>query len=165
MASGDITFLERVCRALQHAGVDYAVVGGQAVALHGVVRGTVDVDVVLRWTRETVEKAAAALSAMGLMSRIPVTARDVFERRDHYVENRNLVAWNFYDPHSPIDEVDIIIAYDLEGKAVQHLELSSSTVAVLAVADLIEMKRRSGRPQDMADAAALEAMDDAPGPP
>ena len=158
MATGDITFLERVCRALQQAGVDYAVVGGQAVALHGVVRGTVDVDVVLRWTRETVEKAAAALAAMGLVSRIPVTARDVFERRDHYIENRNLLAWNFYDPESPIDEVDIIISYDLAGKGVKRLQLSSSTVAVLAVPDLIDMKRRSGRPQDLMDAQALEAI-------
>ena len=158
MATGDITFLERVCRALQQAGVDYAVVGGQAVALHGAVRGTVDVDVVLRWTRATVEKAAAALAAMGLVSRIPVTARDVFERRNHYIETRNLLAWNFYDPESPIDEVDIIISYDLTGKGVKRLQLLSSTVAVLAVPDLIEMKRRSGRPQDLADAQALEAI-------
>ena len=158
MATGDITFLERVCRALQHAGVDYAVVGGQAVALHGVVRGTVDVDVVLRWTQEMLEKAAAALAAMGLVSRIPVTAQDVFEQRDHYIENRNLLAWNFYDPDSPIDEVDIIISYDLAGKGVKRLQLSSATVAVLAVHDLIEMKRSSGRPQDLADAEALEAI-------
>ena len=156
MAIGNLTFLERVCRALQHAGVDYAVAGGQAVALHGAVRGTIDVDVVLRWTRETVEKTEAALGAMGLVSRIPITARDVFDLRDHYIENRNLIAWNFYDPNAPIDEVDIIISYDLAGKSVVQLELPSGTVAVLSVGDLIEMKRRSGRPQDMADVQALE---------
>ena len=33
-----MTFLEQVCRALADADVDYAVVGGHAVALHGVVR-------------------------------------------------------------------------------------------------------------------------------
>ena len=32
-----------MCRALADADVDYAVVGGHAVALHGVVRGTIDV--------------------------------------------------------------------------------------------------------------------------
>ena len=160
MATGDLTFLERVCRAFEQAGVDYAVVGGQAVALHGAVRGTIDVDVVLRWTRETVEKAAAALSALGLVSRIPVTARDVFDRRDHYIEKRNLIAWNFYDPNAPIDEVNLIISYDLTGKSVQRLELSSGDaseeVVVLSVPDLIAMKRASGRPQDLADVQAME---------
>ena len=160
MATGDLTFLERVCRAFEQAGVDYAVVGGQAVALHGAVRGTIDVDVVLRWTRDTVEKAAAALSTLGLVSRIPVTARDVFDRRDHYIiEKRNLIAWNFYDPNAPIDEVDVIISYDLAGKSVQRLELSSGEeVVVLSVPDLIAMKRASGRPQDLADVQAMETI-------
>ena len=39
-----MTFLQRVCTALDDAGVPYALVGGQAVALQGVVRATVDVD-------------------------------------------------------------------------------------------------------------------------
>ena len=157
MAIGDLTFLERVCRAFEQAGVDYAVVGGQAVALHGAVRGTIDVDVVLRWTRETVERAAAALSALRLVSRIPVTAQDVFDRRDHYIEKRNLIAWNFYDPNAPIDEVNLIISYDLTGKSVQRLELSSGEeVVVLSMPELIAMKRASGRPQDLADVQAME---------
>ena len=49
-----MTFLERVCTALKEAGVPYAVVGGHAVALHGAVRGTVDV--ALAWGEEAVAK-------------------------------------------------------------------------------------------------------------
>lgn len=71
-----------MCRALADADVDYAVVGGHAVALHGVVRGTIDVDVALRWSAETLAKAEAALRGIGLISRLPLTAADVFERRD-----------------------------------------------------------------------------------
>ena len=43
-----MTVLERICTALREAGVRYAVVGGYAVALHGAVRGTVDIDVAVR---------------------------------------------------------------------------------------------------------------------
>ncbi len=138
--------------------MDYAVVGGQAVALHGVIRGTIDVDVALRWTRQTVVDAEAALRGMGLESRIPVTAGDVFDLRDYYARERHLNAWNFFDPEAPMDEVDIVVNYDLAGKNVADIRLSSGLVRVLSRGDLIEMEKRSGRPQDLADADALEGL-------
>jgi len=42
-----MTFLESICRAFEQAKVPYAIVGGHAVALHGALRGTVDIDFVL----------------------------------------------------------------------------------------------------------------------
>lgn len=150
-----MTFLECVCRALGDADVDYAVVGGQAVALHGVVRGTIDVDVALRWSSSMLARAEAALRGIGLVSQLPLTAADVFEHRDDYVANRNLVAWNFHDPDAPLRQVDVVIVYDLAGKQTEHVELDGGTARVLAVGDLIEMKQRSGRAQDLADVEAL----------
>jgi hypothetical protein len=38
-------FIEKTCKALAESGVRYAIVGGYAVALHGAVRGTMDVDI------------------------------------------------------------------------------------------------------------------------
>jgi hypothetical protein len=35
---------ERVCRKLSKCNVPYAIVGGHAVALHGAVRSTIDID-------------------------------------------------------------------------------------------------------------------------
>ena len=150
-----MTFLETVCRALEEADVDYAVVGGQAVALHGAVRGTIDVDVALRWSAQMLARAEAALRRIGLVSQLPLTAADVFEHRDRYVAERNLLAWNFHDPNAPLRQVDILIAYDLAGKRLQRIELGAGAVNVLALGDLIEMKRRSGRAQDLADVEAL----------
>ena len=37
-----MTYLERICRALDEAGVHYAPVGGYAVALYGAPCGTID---------------------------------------------------------------------------------------------------------------------------
>ena len=153
-----MTFLQRVCTALDDAGVAYALVGGQAVALQGVLRGTMDVDVVLRWQRHIVESAEAALHKLGLVSQLPITAADVVAHREEYVEQRNLIAWNFYNPHTPMEQVDIIINYDLADKEVDRIALSDSTVAVLSVPALIEMKRASGRRQDLEDAQALEKL-------
>ena len=153
-----MTTLERICGALRDAGVRYAIVGGHAVALHGVVRGTLDIDVVVRWTRTTLVRAEAALNAIGLVSRLPVTAREVYDFRDEYVRNRNLTTWNFYNPDDPLEQVDVIITDDLAGKRTKAVALPTGPVRVLSVMDLIAMKRRSGRPQDLEDVRALEKL-------
>ncbi len=153
-----MTSFERICRVLDEAGVQYALVGGYAVALHGAPRGTFDIDIALRWEQENLTRAEAALIAAGLVSRIPVSAEDIFRFREEYIENRNLVAWNFYNPQDSLEQVDIIITYDLTGKRTQSVELPTGSVRLLSIDDLIEMKRKSGRAQDLEDAAALEKL-------
>lgn len=153
-----MTALEKICTALREAGIRYAVVGGYAVALHGAVRGTVDIDIVLAWSRKAIAGTEKALNEIGLVSRLPLSADDIFDFRDEYVENRNLVAWNFYDPADLSVQVDIVITYDLKGRKTRRIELPGGPVPILAIRDLIEMKRESGRPQDIEDVAALEKL-------
>ena len=153
-----MTSLERICGALRDAGVRYAVVGGYAVALHGAVRGTIDIDVALPWSPRDLQAAEAALIGIGLVSRLPLTAHEVHAFRDEYISERGLVAWNFYNPEDPSEQVDVVIAYDLAGKRTTTVELSDGPVQVLAIDELIDMKRASGRPQDLEDARALELL-------
>ena len=54
--------------------------------------------------------------------------------------------------------MDIIITYDLTGKRTRRVNLPDGPVDILALDDLIEMKRASGRPQDLEDARALERL-------
>lgn len=153
-----MTALVRVCTALNDADVRYAVVGGYAVALHGAVRGTMDIDIALDWSRAALVSAERALVGLGLVSRLPISADDVFAFRDEYIDRRNLVAWNFYNPDDASEQVDIVITYDLANKRTTRMVLAECVVPVLSIDDLIEMKRRSGRPQDTEDAAALEKL-------
>ena len=68
------------------------------------------------------------------------------------------MAWNFYNPEDPSEQVDLVIAYNLAGKRTITVELSDGPVQVLAIDELIDMKRASGRPQDLEDARALELL-------
>jgi len=94
-------FLFRVCDALSAAGVPFAIAGGYAVALHGAVRGTVDVDLVIRLDESSFTRAEQALMTLGLQPRLPVTAAEVFRFREEYIRNRNLLAWSFVNPSNP----------------------------------------------------------------
>jgi hypothetical protein len=148
-------FIYAICSALEKAEVPYAIVGGYAVALHGAVRGTVDVDVVIEWSLENLDATEKALKQIGLVSRIPITAENLFHFREEYIQNRNLIAWNFYDPSNPLNQVDIIINYDLKNAHAKTIKNSLGAIRILSLNDLIEMKKASGRPQDLEDVKAL----------
>lgn len=149
-------FIHTVCDALNAAEIPYAIVGGYAVALHGVVRGTVDVDIVIAWDLQNLEKIEKVLNKLGLVSRLPVDSKSVFFFRNEYIEKRNMIAWNFYDPKKPINQVDIIVNYDLKHAHAKTILTSHGKIKVLSKKDLIAMKKHSGRPQDLEDIKALE---------
>lgn len=151
-----MTFLEKACAALTASKVKYAVVGGHAVALHGAVRGTVDVDVIISWTLAGLKRAEAALANIGLVSRLPITANDIYQFRDEYITKRNLIAWNFYNPDDLSEQLDLVITTDLKGKTTRQVKLSTGNIRILSRRDLIAMKKESGRPQDLEDISALE---------
>ena len=153
-----MTFLNVVCLALQDAGVRYAVVGGYAVALHGAVRGAVDVDFVINWNQQSLARAEHALEGIGLVSRLPITAGDLYQFRQEYIDHRNLTAWNFYNPQDLSQQVDLIITFDLKGIRTRRVHTADGPVSILPVRELIEMKRESGRPQDLEDVKALEKL-------
>jgi len=149
-------WVDQLIDALERHKVKYAIVGGYALALHGVVRGTVDIDLVLKMSRANYQNAEKALLELGLAPRLPVGADEVFDFREEYILNRNMTAWNFTDPHNPVKAVDIIITEDLGKLKTDRIKAGKRTLPVLSVRDLIKMKRKSGRPQDLEVIKALE---------
>src|SRR5436190_22910565 len=101
-----MSFWKKVVQALQAQKIPFALAGGYAVALHGAVRGTVDVDIVLRLRKEDFISVETALKKLGLMPRLPVKAEEVFQFREEYINKRNLIAWSFVNPDHPIEIVD-----------------------------------------------------------
>jgi hypothetical protein len=151
-------FINEVCNALDRNKIRYAVAGGYAVALHGAVRGTVDIDIVVNWNLKTLRNTEKTMKELGLVSRLPVSADEVYRFRDEYIQNRNLITWNFYHPDDASRLVDIIIIFDLKGKGRKPVETLTGPIQLLRLDDLIKMKRASGRPQDLADIEALESL-------
>ncbi len=149
-------FLISLIEALGAHRVPYALVGGYAVNLHGVVRGTLDVDLALRFKERDFVAAEGALESLGLRPRLPVTAADVFRFREEYIANRNMTAWSFMNPSNPTELVDVILTHDLAQMRVVRKRLRDATVRIASIDDLIAMKRESGRPQDLIDIEALE---------
>ena len=151
-------FIERLIKALSKHQVTYAVVGGYAVALHGAIRGTVDIDLVIALDKRQYVALEKAMKSLGLVPRLPVDAETIFDFREEYMRNRNLVAWSFYHPANPLEVIDVLITQDLRAIGTVTKRIGKLDVVVAAIPDLITMKKQSARPQDLEDIRALEKL-------
>ncbi len=151
-------FLQRVIGSLERRRVKYALVGGYAVALHGAIRGTVDIDIVIGLSKTAYQRAEAALAELGLKSHLPLTAKDVYTFREEYINNRNLSVWSFVNPDNPLEVVDILITEDVNNLRIVTKKALDMNIRIVAIPDLIAIKKRSNRPQDCEDINALEKL-------
>lgn len=156
--------IERVLAGLEGAGVDYLVVGGVAVVLHGHLRTTGDLDLVLRMDDANIRRALEVLAALGFRPRLPVPAEQfaLADRRREWIEAKGMTVFSLWDPGTPAFAVDLFAEepFDFEqvhGRALR-VPLATTTAAVIGLADLIEMKRAAGRARDQDDLLHLEAL-------
>lgn len=140
----------RIARWFEESGVDYALVGGYALAAHGLSRFTEDVDVLVD------PSAANSLRWIVALARLPDGAArelqsdpDVFGSQKQYAIRIN-------------DEITVDVLPAAAGKTWDQLKQHIVTVDVDGVAlrvldleGLLETKRGL-RPKDQADAILIE---------
>lgn len=138
----------RVCRLLNRARVRYLIAGGVAANLHGSVRATKDVDLLVPPDERNMARLLGALSALpwGLASELdaaeiankPVTIIGDDPRVDVLT-----VAWT------------VTFARAWPNRVVRRID--GVRVPFLSLADLAESKK-TGRPADLADLEVLKGL-------
>jgi len=160
-------FYESILNALQKHRVRYLVVGGVAVNLHGVPRLTGDLDLVVDLSPDNVESLLQAMEETGLKPAAPVDPHGLADprRRRQWRNEKKLEALTFQGDieNSPYAEVDIVLEtpfdFDEMYESRVSLEADNLTVDLVSLRHLIEIKRRLGREQDLADVDALEKVE------
>jgi predicted nucleotidyltransferase len=156
--------IEQVLAALNSAGVRYLVVGGVAVVLHGHLRTTADLDLVVALADDNVRRAIPALGLLGFRPRVPVPAEDFLdpEKRATWITEKGLTVFSLWSGQLPGIEVDLFVKepFDFDQAYARGIRVSldSTTATVASLDDLIALKRAAGRPLDLADVEALEAI-------
>ncbi len=146
----------QIVDVLDKRGIKYALIGGYALALHGIVRATMDVDFVISLRQKDYQLAENALEEIGLQSRLPIRAQDIIKMRKEYIENRNLLAWSFVDYKDPSRQADIHITHDVRDIKINKISVGGRTIAVASLEDLLKMKLAAGRPQDLIDIKQIQ---------
>lgn len=139
-------FLDFV-HALNANGVEYLLVGGYAVGVHGYVRATVDIDFFFRRTPENVTRVLAALQEFG--------APPVVLDRAHLEATDTVTA--FGEPPVRIDLLSGIsgVTFDEAAEGAVQVALGSDVLPVIGLRALCVNKQASGRPKDRHDLEQL----------
>jgi Nucleotidyltransferase of unknown function (DUF6036) len=152
----------RVFATLSKHGVEYVVVGGLAVQVHGHTRMTNDLDLIPDPTRQNLGRLADALNAL--------EARVLNEGSEDLRIDADMLSratlWQLATSAGDIDvlhEVPGAVPFhELRARALE-VELGELLVPVASRDDLIRMKRAAGRPVDLGDLAALTEPDELDG--
>jgi hypothetical protein len=79
MRMAESTPLLRVCQLLNEAGAKYLICGAQACILHGLVRATEDVDILVQPTEENCQRVLQGLSKLADGSARELIPKDILE--------------------------------------------------------------------------------------
>lgn len=118
-------------KMLAHADIDYVVVGGLAVALHGYQRLTMDVDVVLAQPQQ-IEK---------------------------WYQEKGMLAFSLRHPEVMATVLDVlvrpVVSFDALRRDATVVTIGELTVPIASINHLIDMKTGTGRSKDQIDILEL----------
>lgn len=158
-----------VLEELHKNNINYLLVGGLAVNLYGIPRITQDIDLILRMNKENLIKAVSILKNLGYITRLAVNPEGIADEstREMWINEKNMIAFSFYNNENSFKVVDIIIKHNLDfDKSFASrtvLEAGNIEISLASIDDIISMKKISGREQDISDIRMLSRIKDLTG--
>jgi hypothetical protein len=148
--------------ALSEGQIQYVLVGGLAVQLHGYMRSTFDVDLVLAMNDENLARFIEVAKRFGLMPSIPVpidSLRDAAQIEQWHRE-KGMLAFALREPQIGGGVVDVLVRPEVSFEQLKRNAVAGALFAqqvwIASIDDLLIMKRAANRPKDRLDIAALE---------
>src|ERR1700693_4642863 len=113
---------EELFAKLAEARIRYVVVGGVALVLHGVVRFTADLDLLVALEEENLRSFVAAMTALAYRPKLPVSVDDLLDPRirARWKRERGMQVLSFYHPQRPLELVDVFIDEPINFTAVEN---------------------------------------------
>ena len=143
--------LESIARSLNKSGIEYALCGGLALAVHGYPRATQDIDILIR--ESDLNQATALLGGMGYCisaGLIPFDMGRESELRVYRVSKAS---------GEDVLTLDLVLVSPILGdiwEGRETFQVEDYEITVVSLSGLKKMKRLSGRPQDLVDLERLE---------
>lgn len=141
-----------IIRALNDANIKYAVCGGLALTIHGFVRSTIDIDLLV--PEDQVDSILTAVKPLGFWipsGRMPMKFKaNTPEQMSVYRVSKAAGSILI-----PLDLIAVSPALQRVWDSREVYEVDGLHCPVVSRSGLIQMKSLAGRPQDQADIARL----------
>ena len=143
--------------ALARHKVDYLLIGGLAVSLHGVERATMDVDITVAMTTDNLAALIETAKELKLSPVLPVpleSLRNLELLRQWHTE-RHLEAFALRSADLAGVTVDVLLFPPVEFSGMtsraEVFKVADTNIQVVSIDDLIALKQAVGRPIDISD--------------
>jgi len=159
-------FYEKIFQTFAEVDLQFVVIGGVAVNLHGYSRATFDLDIVIPLTDQEIHKFIKAVRKLGFIPNIPVSIEDLAsqQKRRQWIEQKNLIVFSVYNPKTPAEVVDVMIDVPLPIETLFQnsilIDFKSLKILVADIPSLIQLKKTSGRQRDKIDIKALRKIEE-----
>jgi len=153
---------ESLFSALNKGKVRYLVVGGIAVNLYGIERATADIDLVVDLEENNLQKFIKVMKEHNYKPKIPVKLDDFTEKekRENWIKEKGMMVFSLFDPQNPFFLLDVFITepfdFDEVFEARKEMKSGNVKIPVISIGHLVEMKEKTGRPQDVSDVFYLK---------
>jgi len=156
-----MNIFKKVFTELNKQKVQYIVVGGVAVSLHGYPRFTGDLDILLLLDEKNLEKMDKAMKKLKYAERLPVSILELKDKKQvkKWLKEKNLKAFSFTPPINNLLQINVITEESLKfekfakNKTIKRMD--NTKIPVIHIDDLIKMKKTANRRKDMDDLEAL----------
>ncbi len=148
--------------ALADADIDFVIVGGLAMQMHGYGRQTYDIDVALAMNAGNLEKFVSLAAQLSLVPVIPEKLESLknAQQLDRWHIEKGMVAFALRGPGDLVLDIltrPVVVFDDLRERSVIKSFLGRKFRAA-GLEDLLIMKRAAARPKDLIDIIALEKL-------
>lgn len=144
--------VQRLAGAFRDAGVDWALCGGIALAVHGLPRATKDIDILAR--REDIPRVKTAAASCGfLLEALPMTFSSsgiTIQRMTRVDSSGETLMLDVLFADAPLQAV-------WDGRV--ELMTEGGPLWVVSREGLLTLKLAAGRPQDIVDIQKLKELD------
>lgn len=148
--------------ALARHKVDYLLIGGLAVSLHGVERATMDVDITVAMNKNNLASLIEVAKELKLSPVLPVPLESLsdLELLHQWHTERRLDAFALRSADLAGVTVDVLLFPPVEfagmASRADVYKVANTDIRVVSIDDLIALKQAVGRPIDLADIEHLK---------
>ena len=155
---------ENILTALEKNNIKYLIIGGIAVNLYGFARVTKDLDLMISFEKENMDKFTSIIKSLGLKPRVPVEIEELADKnkREFWKKEKNMKVFSFYNPDNDLEVIDIMIMdylnFDECYLKKQTIDDGRLSVKIISIDDLIKLKEIANRPRDKDDIEVLKKL-------
>lgn len=156
-----MNIFDQVFKELNKEKVKYLVVGGVAVNLHGYVRFTGDLDILLLLEEKNLQNMDKVMKKLKYSERLPASILELKDRKKvkEWLKAKNLKAFSFIPPAYNLLQIDVIMEESLKFDKIYKKStkkiVNNVRIPLISIEDLIKMKKKANRGQDLIDLKAL----------